>query len=187
MMLGVSHFPCSRNMDYEFEYGIPNEGLGSFVHSLLPDSLHIDPSTVSPSPSPLLTQKTIWAFDYRASYDNHLEELQSEDEEYVEDFSDEEYVDEVNPVEEVEEIDSVEQEDSVSDRNQRDFNQLLYRVYTSSIFVDASLLSRNGGSGGTNWELFRRFLQLVEANKKRACASPRFLANLQTVRLLSWL
>ena len=132
MMLEVSFFPCSRNMDYEFEYGIPNEGLGSFVHSLLPDSLHIDPSTVSPSPSPLLTQKTIWAFDYRASCDNHLEELQSEDEEYVEDFSDEEYVDEVNPVEEVEEIDSVGQEGSVSDRNQRDFNQLLYRVYTSA-------------------------------------------------------
>ena len=80
----VSFFPCSRNMDCEFEYGIPNEGLGSFVHSLLPDSLHIDPSTVSPSPSPLLTQKTIWAFDYRASYDNHLEEIQSEDEEYAE-------------------------------------------------------------------------------------------------------
>ena len=137
MMLGVSHFPCLRNMDYEFEYGIPNEGLGSFVHSLLPDSLHIAPSTVSPSPSPLLTQKTIWEFDYRASYDNHMKDLQSEEEEYVEDFSDEEYMDKVNPVEEIEEIDSVGQEDSVSDGNQRDFNHLLYRVYTSSIFVDA--------------------------------------------------
>ena len=98
-------------MDYEFEYGIPNEGLGSFVHSLLPGSLHIAPSTVSPSPSPLLTQKTIWAFDYRASYDNHMKDLQSEGEEYVEDFSDEEYMDKVNLVEEIEEIDSVGQED----------------------------------------------------------------------------
>lgn len=180
-------FPCSGKMDYEFECSVPNGGLGPFVHSILPDSLHIDPSTVPTSPSPLLTQKTIWAFDYSASYDNHMEQLHSEEEEYVEDFSDEDSVDTIHPAEEIEEIDSVEQEDDFSERNQGNFNQLLYRVYTSSIFVDASLLSRNGGSGRTNWELFRRFLQLVEANKKRACASSRFLANLHTVRFLSWL
>ena len=111
-----------------------------------------------------------------------------ENEGYVEDSSDGEYTDEdneVNPVEEVEEIDSLGNDDNFSGEHHAGLNQLLYRIYSSSIFVDASMLSRNGGGGRVNWELFRRFLQLVEANKQRNCASERFLDNLRSVRFLN--
>ena len=175
-------------MDCELGSSLSNEGLGTFVHNLLPDSLHIDPCATTISPSPLLTQKTIWAYDYISSYQEQLEVTHCENEGYVDDSSDGEYTDEdneVNPVEEVEEIDSLGNEDDFSGEHHAGLNQLLYRIYSSSIFVDASMLSRNGGGGRVNWELFRRFLQLVEANKQRNCASERFLDNLRSVRFLN--
>lgn len=183
-MVKTSLFIFSSIMDYEIESNLSDHGLGSLIHNLLPDSLHIDPYDVTTSPSPLLTQKTIWAFDCNVLYCNQLEELNTEDEENVEDSFEEETRNEENQenlIEEVEEIDFVGQQEGILGRNQTYFSQLFSRIYTSSIFVDPSLISRNDASRRANWELFHRFLQLVEANKKRTCASSTFLHNLRTV------